>query len=81
MFDKPVDGLKVKRLRIERRHRAVEFARMVGITTAWLRVIENGGRRTGTSNPSPIVIGLIADALKVDVSEILQDDEPNGAAA
>jgi transcriptional regulator with XRE-family HTH domain len=70
-----VDGSKVKRLRIERRHRAVQFAQMVGITTAWLRMIENGSR-----NPSPIVAGLIADALKLDVSEILQD-EPNGAAA
>lgn len=75
MFDTPVDGSKVKRLRIERRHRATEFAQMVGITTAWLRMIENGSRQ-----PSPIVAGLIADALKVNVSEI-QRREPNGAAA
>lgn len=75
------DGEAIRALRVRRGLTARSLAAKIGRSGQAISNIESG-RRTA----SEVLINQIANALKVDVSELIKpdadaDDEPNGAAA
>jgi len=67
-----VVGRNVKRLRLERGLTQEEVAHRVGIVNSYFGEIERGRR-----HPTLAVLGRIADALDVQLEQLLQRDGSN----
>jgi len=63
-------GLKVKLKRIEHEYKAIDFAKEVGISKEYLRLIEAGKAK----NPSTEIMKKISELLKTSVQELFFED-------
>ena len=59
-------GLLVKVKRVEKEYTVIEFAKMLGITREYLRLIENGTAK----NPSVELMKKISEILETSVLEL-----------
>jgi len=59
-------GLLVKVKRIEKEYKTIEFAKMLGVSREYLRLIENGKAK----NPSVELMKKISELLEMSVLEL-----------
>lgn len=59
-------GLRIKLKRIEKEHKTIEFAKTIGVSREYLRLIEAGKAK----NPSVEIMKKISEALGTPVQEL-----------
>ena len=59
-------GLLVRLKRVEKEYKTTEFAKMLGVTREYVRLIENGKAK----NPSVEIMKKIAEILETSVLEL-----------
>jgi putative transcriptional regulator len=69
-------GMKIKIGRIQLRKKQYEFAKEVGISREYLRVLESDE----ASNPTVNLMKKIAEALGTTVTELFFEDESKGGS-